>query len=534
MEMDTNSKEMSTNDLMIADLSKAQHEVSIAQKKNKRLQDELKSWKEKAVGLENNLKQEKRNNENNIMHLGFKMLQFESQLRKEQREIENRFIEKDNQIKLLEDVINALHTRIKKNSLCYNCFVTKHNAPEHSLNPDSYSIKFPLDMDFSDHKSTNHNSQESRSRNMSLPLNVQSPHESQKSINEFHFHHMLSPVPEELENSFLDHTRRVNKEETIEECDEEDEEAGEMLEEANIDQGITNGGNESEIQVTTERNQEQEKGDLISNYIKIPDEEGKKIAYEGINQNLCGLTEENEKENSNDVNNSDECENAGSFGVNDFGSTQENLEESKVNVENEFEINSEINCLLVDLIHRVEQFMSHNQVISKESTNSDTAESEDLIKHPNQVPEILEKENIDRTPLSPKSEAVVAELQRAIFEASMELEKKNDLVKMGTSEEDVEVKTIEPNVNDNAEIKESKNLDSINSIIECRENSEVSVNITDIDLELFDDGSVPKLEQELFNEGDKDQLSMNCKAKETAAEGSGSDTLTDYDVIELD
>eukprot|EP00794_Sanderia_malayensis_P016010 gene16010-17626_t len=164
--------------------------------------------------LERNVKfyaKYKENHESAMESLGFKLLHFENELRKEEREIERHFLEKDQQIKKLENVIVALQTELKSNNICHTCFMKKHNAivGEHgsSTSQDNFIAKFPLELSYGEHRSPGH---DSRNLQMSLPLGNQN--DGTRGANpEFCLYHELSPVPEELEHSFVDHAMKMNK-----------------------------------------------------------------------------------------------------------------------------------------------------------------------------------------------------------------------------------------------------------------------------------------------------------------------------------
>ncbi|XP_065068563.1 putative leucine-rich repeat-containing protein DDB_G0290503 isoform X2 [Rhopilema esculentum] len=389
---------------LIVSLSKAQHDLSICQKKNRSLRNELKLWKGRASEAEESLKEEKRNNQSNITQLGFKMLQFENELRREQRDIEHKFIEKDQQIKILQDVISSLHSKMKTNSLCYNCFLTKHSSQDQSTSQDSYIAKFPLDMDFHDHKSTGHTGHESRNRNISLPLNIQSPHESPRANGEFCFHHMLSPVPEELENSFIEHARRENLQMTIEEEEEEDEE--ETDKEVKIEEKNKSGKLEENIAKNPACSVELESKSSGESIQSLNLEE------EGLND----VTRKQDQIMSHVINNPndipiDEDENIES---NDQY-TKKITDDVSGCLDSNDNVSFDIKLLLEELIRNVELIQSN--VGSNEFMNDIKEET---------VGEENEQESIDKMALSPKSEALVAELKRAIVEASMEVEKATD------------------------------------------------------------------------------------------------------------
>ena len=563
--MEANNEEMSTANLRMAELtsnlSKAQHDLSIAQKKNKRVLGELRTWKEKALNLESNLKQEKRNNENNITQLGFKMLQFENQLRKEQREIESKFIEKDNQIKILEEVINSLHNRIKKNSLCYNCFVTKHNSPEHGVSPDSFSTKFPLDMDFPDHKPGSHNLHDSRNRNISLPLNMQSPHESPKTNNEFCFHHMLSPVPEELENSFLEHARRVNKEQTIEEEEEEDEEEdGEDKKEDRKQEHMIEYMEKNELTIMKEDNSDYVDDEPVGSESdhKITVVDVNKVQNEAYDEKVIDLEKKEESLITNveahdktkrevddtEILNSEDKKDPFLPSSVETGRNNEcemvSSDTTEENCDIRLDLNSEIYSVITDIVSRVEQFIEHKQELNIESNNIMVKHSENVSESGQQE---LDEEQISKTPLSPKSEAIVAELKKAIFDASVEYEKGSDNV-IETKEADVDGKvetgTFENEVTNN---DSADNFMDTEDIIDPSEpvgikggdDNKSLVNINEIDLEVCDDVKAINVDKRITNNEDENEdLSEECKQNENSSAENVVDSLTDYDVIELD
>ena len=583
-EMTTNGDDLSTADTNLAELrselGKAQYELNIAQKKNRRMQSELKTWKDRAVQAENRLKQEKRDNEDNIMQLGFKMFQFENQLRKEQREIENKFIEKDSQIKILEDVISSLHSRIKKNSLCYNCFVVKHNAPDHNVGLESYSIKFPLDLDFTDHKTAGHNTHESKNRSISLPLNMQSPHESPKPNSEFCFHHMLSPVPEELENSFLEHAKRVNKEDAIEEEDEDEgerreegaEEAEEVVlqtskealrEEENDNQGNLNketadlelqfGKIESNNHIDSinvgndmpigRLDGERDQSEMEEKYDNCCPELGDNILTSPRNnlneqREASGLEERalDERTNQNEVDRQDQILNTQSSETEEKKIIEEaRLEDEKETDDTMFDLKADVNLMVLDLIHQVGQMVGQEKDSIRETVEITEAENTPEFYQKKSEDSVPEEEN--RIPLSPKSEAIVAELKKAIFEASMELEKKGDLASDGaaTGIEGMDTLQLNNACSHNTEISESScEVGHKTELLECKEDQDKNssrINIDEIGLETVMDGPLPSMNEAI----DKwNEPSIENQRIEHSALDSCPDTLTDYDVIELD
>lgn len=219
-------------------LKMSKRELIVTQEKNFKLKSDVAVSKERASKAEETLKTEKKKYEAIITRLGFKMLHFENELRKEEREIEQRFLEKDQQIKMLREAIDSLQTQLKSNTLCQNCFMIKHNAMvgEHGLKPDNFTAKFPLDMDFEDLKT-----HEGRGRSLSLPLNLSSYQEQHKTSADFCYHHKLSPVAEELELGSLEHARRVNSAPIMEEEEEEEllgahEKQNEVITDADINE----------------------------------------------------------------------------------------------------------------------------------------------------------------------------------------------------------------------------------------------------------------------------------------------------------
>ena len=551
---------------LISNLSKVQHDLSIAQKMNKRVLGELRTWKEKALKLENSLKQEKRNNQKNITQLGFKMLQFENHLRKEQRDIESKFIDKDNQIKVLEDVINSLQSRIKKNSLCYNCFVVRHNSPERCASPDSYAAKFPLDMDFSDLKPGAHVAPDARNRSISLPLNMETPIESPKPNREICFHHMLSPVPEELEVSVLEHAKMINKESGI----EEDATESDIIEEKDLKETIEHteeeiedkkelNGQVTESQDESRRNMmvisEGEKDEpVITDYIAVTGA----IVENGASQSETDINENEERAFLSDTEPDGRSKiETSEPNVLDQGRADDlalslNTEklESELNLENNLEVqqgihedgsslSAEAHSVMNDIISRVEQFIEHKQNLCVENINTDVQDPEFVSESAMEASENMnKKEDGNKMPLSPKSEAIVAELKRAIFDASIELEKRNDAVIQTASaniERTVKTDVCETKINDHQNMETVSNLgevvcntDSSESMQRDEKTSDIDLaSVAGVNLELKDNGSVGK------EDGDLDMTQERIRKDNSVSENC-VDTLTEYDVIELD
>lgn len=545
---------------LASNLDKVQHELNIAQKVNRQIFGELRMWKEKSVKLENSLKQEKRNNQKNISELGFKMLQFENHLRKEQRDIESKFIEKDSQIKVLEDVISSLHTRIKKNSLCYNCFVVKHNSPERCASPDSYATKFPLDMDFSDHKLPAHGAPDVRSRNMSLPLNMQSTLESPKANSEFCFHHMLSPVPEELEVSVLEHAKRISMEPHIEESSTLD--------------GI-------EVEETETLEYKKDKEEQNENVIERQDGTGYMMAQSGSDTEdvpirrdnteavyIEGDNEEKVGASDLDLNGRSEFEVKETTVIDQSGEESRNLPLNSEKVEDEtcvekqsemqqtiseeeFGLNSEVHSVMNDIISRVESLLEHNHHMAMESISTANQNPKSVPDSTTEASDDLNKKEEARMPLSPKSEAIVAELKRAIFDASLEHEKKNDV----TSEADSSnlEKTAE-NISRESEANDNQNKDavdqnkqtvinpdqslcnssgSVNKEGEEKSNNVESMLAKSSELTLDLHNGLPLNEGNIVNVEDEEITPEVNRIKSSVPENC-VDTLTEYDVIELD
>ena len=478
---------------MVVSLRKAQHDLSISQKKNRGLRNELKLWKGRTSEAEERLKEEKRNNQSNITQLGFKMLQFENELRREQREIEHKFIEKDQQIKILQDVISSFHSKMKTNSLCYNCFMTKHSSPDQSTSQDSYIAKFPLDMDFYDNKSTGHTGHESRNRNISLPLNMQSPHESPRANGEFCFHHMLSPVPEELENSFIEHARRENLQMTIEEEEEEDEEE-----------------TDKEIEI------ENKNGKLEENIVKNPacsvelESKSSVESIQNLNLEEKGLNDVTQKQDqiiSHVINNPndipiDEDENIESKDQ----YSKKITDDISGYLDSNDNVSFDIKLLLEELIRNVELIQSN--VASNECMKDIKEET---------VGKENEQESIDKMALSPKSEALVAELKKAIVEASMEVEKATD----NSVSESLGIS------NCSNQIQEGTSADSADTSL---------VGIEEIDFDLSSDCSLNNSNTEqAADTNPSQQAAQQTQMKDSSTNSQNcQDTLTDYDVIELD
>ena len=557
-------------------LSKAQHDLSIAQKVNKRVLGELKTWKERALKLESNLKQEKRNNQKNITQLGFKMLQFENHLRKEQRDIESKFIDKENQIKALEDVISSLHSRIKKSSLCYNCFVVKHNSPERCASPDSYATKFPLDMDFSDHKPGNHGVLDTRSRSISLPLNLQSPIESPKANSELCFHHMLSPVPEELEISISEHAKRSFREPGTEECDtleEEDElsESTKQTEETNEDKFELNGqiiksqegnsrnaiverdGGSQETQLVTEKY----KGDTILAFESEENDPAESKTILGDTEENMFDTDQNSAEKSyaggNEIDVGDEKStydlvlpsNSKRIDREQYADKISDCQQTLY--EDRHILNPEVHSVLSDIISRVEQLMEHRHNACADSMNAnikhrencpdDTSGGISQIMSENTM-QAADKEGSNRMPLSPKSEAIVAELKRAIFDASIELEKRHEVVGQAASsnlDRTVVNDVFKSSTNDSQHTENIKE-DESGTIEENENGNDVRSNdiiANEVMPELNGDLTITK-EDGILPGYSIENVEPELVKVDSSVSEQCVDTLTEYDVIELD
>ena len=536
---------------LASSLEKVQHELRISQKVNRQISGELRMWKERAGKLEKNLKQEKRNNQKNITQLGFKMLQFENHLRKEQRDIESRFIEKDSQIKVLEDVISSLHSRIKKNSLCYNCFVVKHNSPERCPSPDSYATKFPLDMDFSDHKLPAHGAPDVRSRNMSLPLNMQGAVESPKTNSEFCFHHMLSPVPEELEISVLEHAKRINREPHTEESsilDRMEVEGTENLEDKEelYDNVIEGQDGTGCIMAQSENGNED---------VPIRRDSTETVDIKGDNEGKVGASDLHLNEKSEfEVKETIALDQIGEESrilplstdkVEDEMCVEKQSEVQLAMVEEELGLNSEVHSVMNDIISRVESLLEHNHHMAMESITTANQNPESVPDSSVEASENLNKKEDARMPLSPKSEAIVAELKRAIFDASIELEKRHDVANDSAAanlEQTAENVSTESEAND-TEIKDiiDQNrqtvIDPDQSICNSngsinREGDEKSKNTSELNLDLHN--GVPMSEEgEIVNVENEEMTPEDNRIKSSVPENC-VDTLTEYDVIELD
>eukprot|EP00112_Aurelia_sp_Birch-Aquarium-sp1_P002603 Seg1289.13 transcript_id=Seg1289.13/GoldUCD/mRNA.D3Y31 product="hypothetical protein" protein_id=Seg1289.13/GoldUCD/D3Y31 len=530
-------------------MKKPQGDVSFGQKKNHKLIGDVRKWKDRALKAEEKLKQEKRAHDGHITKLGFKMLQFENELRKEQREIEQRFLEKDQQIRILEDVIGSLHEKMKTNTLCYNCFMTKHNATHSELSPgpESFVAKFPLDLDFNDRKSPTH---DGKARSMSLPLNFHSAHESPKSSAEFCFHHLLSPVPEELENSFLEHAKKVNHQSIIEEEDEN----GDQESEGDREEGTINCGpaatNENKVPVFNPRQdeilqKENANTDQISlaetnmgeNLSECRDEESKS------NNELCALVadvsskadETSEKTILDGIQPHEELTNLDDKKIDTGARLQEQeigphesensaqdesvsacLKEDTNEVQSETRPatvgSDEIICANVQLIidKVVDTVIESN--IFKENTETDSSNEVDKEVTPafsydaNNIEITAEQENGNKKPLSPKSEMIVAELKKAIFEASLKVEDGADQNE-GNNESNMDIKDETTNTGNETSDAETKPHDDKEQVLDPGQNTN-AILIEDIDLNFAVDGQKTK--------------------------GEDSDSLTDYDVIELD
>ena len=547
---ETSATKMKTEN-MTACLKKQQGDVGFGQKKNHKLMGEVRKWKEKALKAEEKLRQEKRAHDGHITKLGFKMLQFENELRKEQREIEQRFLEKDQQIRVLEDVISSLHDKMKTNTLCYNCFMTKHNTSHSELSPgpESFVAKFPLDLDFNDRKSPTH---DGKARSMSLPLNLHSAHESPKSSAEFCFHHMLSPVPEELENSFLENAKKVNHQSIIE---EEDENSDQEVEGDNVEDTFNCGAaakNENEVPVFNlhEDGLLQEESYITD---RIPS--GETIIEPTSNENLSGGKEKCEPSIEQCTLDADasskadetlkktvleECKpheemtSLGDGNIYTVANIQEQeirphesensvrddksmcLEEDINEVQSKTKVVSvgsdEIVCADVQLIidEVVDNIIGRN--IFRESAGTDSSIEVDKNVIPalhcdaNNV-EITAEEDGNKKPLSPKSEMIVAELKKAIFEASLK---------------------VEEGVDENEDVKESK-IDGED------ETADTVCKIVDAETQQLDDK-----EKVLLDSGENtsailiEDIDLNFSGDGQKLKGEDSDSLTDYDVIELD
>ena len=547
---ETSATKMKTEN-MTACVKKPQGDVSFGQKKNHKLMGEVRKWKERALKAEEKLKQEKRAHDGHITKLGFKMLQFENELRKEQREIEQRFLEKDQQIRVLEDVISSLHDKMKTNTLCYNCFMTKHNTSHSELSPgpESFVAKFPLDLDFNDRKSPTH---DGKARSMSLPLNLHSAHESPKSSAEFCFHHMLSPVPEELENSFLENAKKVNHQSIIEEEDENGDQEVEGDREGDAINCGSAAKNENEIPVFNlhevgilqEEHTITDRIPLSETNIEPTRNEsltgGKEKFEPSIEQCTLDADTSSKADETSQKAVSDECklheEITSSDGKKtDTGASLQEQEigphesENSVNDDksmyfegNVNEVQSktkavsvksdEIVCADVQLIIEevVDKIIGNN--IVRESAETDSSNEVDMevvpaLRCDANNAEITVEVDGNKKPLSPKSEMIVAELKKAIFEASLKVEE-------GTDE--------------NEDIKES-NIDGEDEI------TDTVSKIADLEIKPLDDK-----DKDLLDSGENtsailiEDIDLNFSGDGQKTKGEDSDSLTDYDVIELD
>ena len=174
-------------------LKVTRQDLLVTRKENKELRKEVNALKSKLLSSDKRLKKEREEYDTNLSSLGLKLLHFESQLSKEQQEIEQLLIEKDKQIKAQEDLIEALRRSLKDKPICNRCNHFNQSPLNEQLRPDLYKTGSSLQTSPDEYVER----LESKN-NLILPLDLSNNVSTPKSLRNM-CHHILSPVPEELE-----------------------------------------------------------------------------------------------------------------------------------------------------------------------------------------------------------------------------------------------------------------------------------------------------------------------------------------------